>query len=120
MFCNSNTNKWKADDISIKRILDPPSTGVHIVSAYGGSTRAWTNIDGGFNPNTITTVAVTPLDINVNARVNTTESYKVDGIQVVKEQQVHIADPAETTAANTTAIKAILAMCEAHGLVASA
>jgi len=111
---------WYIDDASLQQVLDPPSTGVHIVSAYGGSTRAWTNIDGGFNPNTITTVAVTPLDINVNARVNTTESYKVDGIQVVKEQQVHIADPAETTAANTTAIKAILAMCEAHGLVASA
>jgi len=47
------------DDFSCKRVLDPPSTGVHIVSAYGGSVRAWASIDSGFNPNTITSAVVT-------------------------------------------------------------
>lgn len=46
------------DDLSMRRVLDPPATGVHIVSAYGGSTRAWTTIESGFNPNTITSAVV--------------------------------------------------------------
>jgi len=49
-------------DASFKRVLDPPSTGVHIVSAYGGSTRAWTSIDSGFNPNTITSALLSQED----------------------------------------------------------
>jgi hypothetical protein len=52
--------------LSFKRVLDPPSTGVHIVSAYGGSVRAWTSIDAGFNPNTITS-AVVSSNINIKA-----------------------------------------------------
>jgi hypothetical protein len=47
-----------ASSLSIKRVLDPPSTGIHIVSAYGGSVRAWTSIDSGFDPNTITSAVV--------------------------------------------------------------
>ena len=58
--------------------------------------------------------------LDVAGNINATGVFKIDDVQVIKEQQVHIADPAETTAANTTAIKAILAMCEAHGLIASA
>ncbi len=46
------------DDFKIENISEPPSTGVHIVSSNGGSTRAWTNIDSGFNPATITSRAV--------------------------------------------------------------
>jgi hypothetical protein len=46
------------DNILAQHVLDPPSTGVHIVSAYGGSVRAWASIDSGFDPNTITTAVV--------------------------------------------------------------
>jgi len=45
-----------------RRVTDPPATGVHIVSAYGGSTRAWTSIDSGFNPNTITSALLSQED----------------------------------------------------------
>lgn len=54
----NKTGTCQYDDVSLKRVLDPPSTGVHIVSAYGGSVRAWASIDSGFNPNTITTASV--------------------------------------------------------------
>lgn len=40
--------------ISHKRVIDPPSTACHIVSALNGTTRAWASIESGFNPNTIT------------------------------------------------------------------
>lgn len=52
------TNSVVWDDASIQAVLDPPATGVHIVSAYGGSVRAWTTIESGFNPNTITTAVL--------------------------------------------------------------
>ena len=35
------------------RVLDPPSTGVKIVSVLKGSTRRWSYIESGFNPNNI-------------------------------------------------------------------
>ena len=39
------------DDVSLQSITDPPSTGVHIVSAMGGAARAWTSEASGFNRN---------------------------------------------------------------------
>jgi hypothetical protein len=42
------------DEASLKRIVDPPSTAVHIVSSLNGTTRNWATIESGFNPNTIT------------------------------------------------------------------
>lgn len=41
------------DSFSQKRITDPPSTAVHIVSSLNGTTRTWESIESGFNPNTI-------------------------------------------------------------------
>lgn len=38
---------------SAKRVTDPPSTAVHIVSSLNGTTRAWASIESGFDPNTI-------------------------------------------------------------------
>lgn len=59
--------------------------------------------------------------ISVTGDADVSGVFKVDSTQVVKEQQVHIADaPGDTTANNATTINAILAMLEAHGLVASA
>lgn len=43
---------------SVKRVIDPSNTGVHIISTYNGSTRNWASIDSGFNPNSISTVVV--------------------------------------------------------------
>ena len=54
----NGTTSGVMDNITAKRVLDPPSTGVHIVSAYGGSVRAWASIDSGFNPNTIVTAVI--------------------------------------------------------------
>ena len=53
-----SSGTFLSDEVSLKRVLDPPSTGVHIVSAYNGTTRAWANIESGFNPNTITTAVI--------------------------------------------------------------
>ena len=50
-----SSNEFYVDDVSIQQVTDPPATAVHIVSAQHGSTRAWENIESGFNPNTITT-----------------------------------------------------------------
>jgi hypothetical protein len=55
------------------------------------------------------------LDVNGNA--NVTGVYKVDDVQVVQNRQAAIAEPAETTAANTAAIKYILDTLDAHGLL---
>jgi len=47
------------DNFSVKKVLDPPSTAVHIVSSLNGTTRDWASIESGFNPNTIASWAVT-------------------------------------------------------------
>ena len=39
------------DAISLKRLTDCAATGALIVSTLGGSTRSWTSVDTGFNPN---------------------------------------------------------------------
>lgn len=53
--------------------------------------------------------------------VGITGVLKIDDVQVVKEQQAHIADaPGDTCANNATTINAILAMLETHGLIAAA
>ena len=39
------------DDFSFARMTDCAATGSLIVSTLGGSTRSWTNVDAGFNPN---------------------------------------------------------------------
>jgi hypothetical protein len=41
------------DDVSTQRVLDPPSTAVHIVSSRNGTTRDWESIESGFNPNMV-------------------------------------------------------------------
>jgi len=48
------TASLDADDVSFKRVTDPPATAVHIVSALNGTTRNWSSVEAGFNPNTIT------------------------------------------------------------------
>jgi len=42
------------DEMNLKRVTDPPSTAVHIVSSLNGITRNWASIESGFDPNTIT------------------------------------------------------------------
>jgi len=49
----SGTLKLQADNYSVKRVFDPPSTGLHIVSSLNGTTRAWEGIEAGFDPDTI-------------------------------------------------------------------
>jgi predicted GH43/DUF377 family glycosyl hydrolase len=44
---------YSLDNISVKRVTDPPSTAVHIVSSLNGTTRNWASIESGFDPNTI-------------------------------------------------------------------
>ncbi len=60
IYGQDNPNEFYVDDVSALQVTVPPSTGVHIVSASGGSVRAWASVDSGFNPNTITTAVVTP------------------------------------------------------------
>ena len=110
-------------------------------SAFGMATNHNLNIRTN-NTNWITILKTGNVGINdpapaealdVTGNINVTGAYKVDDVQVVKEQQAHIADlnaayaagdldtEAEIiTAINATnaKINAILAMLEAHGLVA--
>jgi hypothetical protein len=46
------------DDVSLKLITDPPATAVHIVSSLNGTTRNWTSIESGFDPNAIASWAI--------------------------------------------------------------
>ena len=46
------------DDGSLKRVTDPPNTGIHIVSSLNGTVRNWADKDTGFDPNTITTWSI--------------------------------------------------------------
>lgn len=41
------------DEPSLKRVTDPPSTAVHIVSSFNGTTRNWASKESGFNLNSI-------------------------------------------------------------------
>jgi len=52
------SNAGNIDDTSTKRVTDPPSTACHIVSSLNGTTRAWENVEAGFNPNTITSWSI--------------------------------------------------------------
>jgi len=54
---NVNQYGW-ADNYSIKRVTDPPSTAVHIVSSLNGTTRNWASIESGFDPNTISSWSI--------------------------------------------------------------
>ena len=41
------------DNLSWKRVTNPPSTAVHIVSSLNGTVRDWASIESGFDPNNI-------------------------------------------------------------------
>ena len=41
------------DEANLKRVTDPPSTAVHIVSSLNGTVRNWASVESGFDPNTI-------------------------------------------------------------------
>jgi len=41
------------DEVSSKRVTDPPAIAVHIVSSLNGTTRDWASIESGFDPNDI-------------------------------------------------------------------
>ena len=49
----NNTAGGTIDNISFKRVTDPPATAVHIVSSLNGTTRNWASIESGFDPNNI-------------------------------------------------------------------
>ncbi len=51
-FYNIAAANWSSVNSS-KRVTDPPSTAVHIVSSLNGTTRDWVSIESGFDPNTI-------------------------------------------------------------------
>jgi hypothetical protein len=46
----------------VKQILDPPSTGIHIVSSLNGTTRAWENIESGFDLNNIASWSIETIE----------------------------------------------------------
>lgn len=69
------------------------------------------------------TMAALPANqiLKVNAVLNVTENIQIDGIRVITNQQVHIADaPGDTAANNAITINAILVALETHGLLAAA
>ena len=41
------------DEANLKRVTDPPSTAVHIVSSLNGTVRNWASVESGFDPNAI-------------------------------------------------------------------
>jgi len=49
--------EFYADDLIVKRVLDPPSTAVKILAAKAGA-RGWLYADAAFDPNTAATYAV--------------------------------------------------------------
>ncbi|MFZ2097192.1 MAG: hypothetical protein WAV05_11205, partial [Anaerolineales bacterium] len=59
---STNAKSVRFDDVSVKRVTDPPATGVHIVSSLNGVTRAWENIEDGFNPNDIASWEIRPAE----------------------------------------------------------
>lgn len=64
------------DDVSAKQVLTPSSTGVIIVTAYGGSTYNWTSEDSGFKRNdTSYTYAIYPGAVNTTISDTNTHSY---------------------------------------------
>ncbi|HEY0089664.1 MAG TPA: hypothetical protein VGB37_12525, partial [Candidatus Lokiarchaeia archaeon] len=55
-YCQKNTTTLATmlfDEVSLKRVTDPPATGIHIVSMQKGLTRKWSYIETGFDPNNI-------------------------------------------------------------------
>jgi hypothetical protein len=52
------TGTWYVDDFTVKRLTDCAATGALIVSTIGGSTRSWTSVDTGFNPNSACTYEI--------------------------------------------------------------
>ena len=55
---SSATNDVTFDNTSAKKCLDVPSTGLHLVSESGGTTRNMIEVETGFNPNDVTKVRI--------------------------------------------------------------
>lgn len=56
-FTSAGTETCDANN-KVKEVDDVATTGTHLVSAMGGTTRNMTRIDSGFDPNTVIKVRV--------------------------------------------------------------
>lgn len=50
IYINGSAFSGTLDNVSLKRVTDPPNTAVHIVSSLNGTTRDWASIESGFDP----------------------------------------------------------------------
>lgn len=48
--------EFTISDISANKLTDVPATGLHLVSAFGGTIRNMDTVESGFNPNTVVSV----------------------------------------------------------------
>lgn len=80
------------------------------------------NTNPSINISATTAVNITAPIINASGNIDVAEVYKVDGTQVVKEQQPTIADPAGGSTVDSEArmaINSILTTLKNHGLISS-
>lgn len=106
-----------------KLIYTATGTKIHLkqdgsinIDALNDSTKPSINIAA------TTAVNITAPVVNASGNIDVVGVYKVDGVQVVKEQQPTIANPAggaTIDAQARTAINSILTTMKTHGLIAS-
>ena len=64
LYCNgySSSGTYYVDDVSLVRITDPDSTGLHVYDGYNSTDRGWASTEAGFDPITIASYSIYSAD----------------------------------------------------------
>jgi hypothetical protein len=87
-FTTSKNVDFQALNNSLKKVTDAPTTGLHIVSAPGGSTRNWTYVDPAFSADAIASINM----------INTEYSHPVEYLYNVTAGNTHLVTTAGSAA----------------------
>ncbi len=124
------------DDISLVRITDPDSTGLHVYDGYNSTDRGWAATDAGFDPITIASYkiysnltadfynadSVSVFTVDESGNLDSDGVYKVDGTQVVGPRVIDARASAVANSGDATTDGLIDALRDAmisHGLIAA-
>jgi hypothetical protein len=71
-FQTYGSSEFYIDDLSLRQILDPPATGIHIISSFNGLTRNWSSIESGFDPNNIASWKIYTTNLSIAITISKT------------------------------------------------
>jgi len=88
------------DDISVKQVLTPSANGFTVVSSAGGSTKSFTEIETGFNPNSLATLTIYESDaVQVNHPVLARGTVAASALRFSNATGAYFVDTTDSTLA---------------------